>query len=129
MPLSLAPAEALQFHAYGSGYVEILSQGQLRRETQSCLLAPDSGITAWPFKQWAEIDNEAWREVIAAKPEVFILGTGDKQRFLHPKQTQALAQAGIAVEAMNTGAACRTFNVLQSEGRRVVAAIFIEETV
>lgn len=54
-------------------------------------------------------------------PEVVLVGTGEKQVFLHPKTVAGLAQRGIGVECMPTASACRTFMVLQSEGRRVWA--------
>lgn len=54
-------------------------------------------------------------------PEVMLIGTGEKQIFLHPKIAAALAAKGIGLESMSTAAACRTYMVLQSEGRRVWA--------
>lgn len=57
----------------------------------------------------------------APRPEVVLIGTGKQQIFLHPRLTATLAQAGIGVEYMNTQAACQTYLVLQSEGRRVWA--------
>jgi uncharacterized protein len=55
-------------------------------------------------------------------PELVLLGTGTRQRFPHPRLTRALTEARIGIEVMNTAAACRTYNILMSEGRRVVAA-------
>ncbi|MGB4883362.1 MAG: Mth938-like domain-containing protein [Neisseria sp.] len=57
----------------------------------------------------------------AGNPEVILVGTGDKQIFLHPKITAALAAQGVGLESMSTQAACRTFMILNSEGRRVWA--------
>ncbi|VEJ21011.1 Mth938-like domain-containing protein [Neisseria animaloris] len=54
-------------------------------------------------------------------PEVILVGTGEKQVFLHPKIAAALAAKGIGLESMTTASACRTFKILQSEGRRVWA--------
>ncbi|KPN70660.1 Mth938-like domain-containing protein [Neisseria sp. 83E34] len=54
-------------------------------------------------------------------PEVILVGTGRKHSFLHPKITAKLAAKGIGLETMTTPAACRTFMILQSEGRRVWA--------
>ncbi|MDO5639917.1 MAG: Mth938-like domain-containing protein [Neisseria sp.] len=56
-----------------------------------------------------------------ALPEVVLVGTGEMQQFLHPKIAAALAAKGIGLESMNTAAACRTYTILQSEGRRVWA--------
>ena len=55
--------------------------------------------------------------------DVVLLGTGAKQQFFPPKLKQALKDKGLSVEAMDSGAACRTYNVLMAEGRRVAAAL------
>ena len=54
-----------------------------------------------------------------------LLGTGETLRFPRPELTRALADAAVGFEAMDTRAACRTYNVLMAEGRQVVAAILI----
>ncbi|MGL6295748.1 MAG: Mth938-like domain-containing protein, partial [Plesiomonas sp.] len=59
----------------------------------------------------------------AYQPEVVLLGTGKTIRFPHPKLYQALAAAHIGLDVMDTGAVCRTFNILTSENRKVVALI------
>ena len=62
---------------------------------------------------------------LALKPDVLLLGTGIRQRFPHPRLYRALTDAGIGVECMTTPAACRTYNILVAEGRKVIAAILI----
>lgn len=59
----------------------------------------------------------------ADAPEVLLIGTGNKQRLLSPEITGELLAMGIGVESMSTQAAARTYNILMSEGRRVVAAL------
>jgi uncharacterized protein len=61
------------------------------------------------------------------RPEVVILGTGVKLRFPPPSLTRALVEANIGLEVMDTGAACRTYNILMGDGRRVVAALLMIE--
>ena len=56
-------------------------------------------------------------------PDVVLFGTGAAQQFLIPALRQALRAKGLVIEVMDTGAACRTYNVLVAEGRRVVAAM------
>lgn len=56
-------------------------------------------------------------------PDVVLLGTGGTQQFLPPALRQALREKGLVIEVMDTGAACRTYNVLMAEGRRVAAAL------
>jgi len=59
-------------------------------------------------------------------PQVVVLGTGRRQRFPDPAIYAALLERGIGVEIMDTGAACRTYNILAGEGRRVVAALILD---
>jgi len=54
---------------------------------------------------------------------VILLGTGNRLQFPHPRLTRPLQQAGIGLEAMDTVAACRTYNILMAEGRQVLAAL------
>jgi uncharacterized protein len=79
---------------------------------------------------WAVADFDALNEMhftyfLALKPDVLLLGTGARQHFPHPRLYRALTDAGIGVECMDTAAACRTYNILVAEGRRVIAAILI----
>ena len=60
---------------------------------------------------------------IADDIDVLLLGTGAKMQFISPKLRQELSAKGLPIDAMDTGAACRTYNVLMAEGRRVVAAL------
>ncbi|HEX4152824.1 MAG TPA: MTH938/NDUFAF3 family protein [Steroidobacteraceae bacterium] len=61
--------------------------------------------------------------VLAHEPEVVLLGTGSRQRFPAPEFGAAFLRAGVGFEVMDTGAACRTFNVLVAEQRKVVALL------
>ena len=63
--------------------------------------------------------------ILPLQPELVILGSGSRLRFPHPSLLQALMAARIGVETMDTVAACRTYNVLAAEGRRVVAALLV----
>ncbi|MDO4878396.1 MAG: Mth938-like domain-containing protein [Neisseria sp.] len=71
----------------------------------------------------AELDARSFTACFEgrARPEVILVGTGEKQQFLPPKTVAALAARGIGLECMTTAAACRTFMILQGEGRRVWA--------
>jgi uncharacterized protein len=107
--------------AYGPGFIEINKV----RHTSAVVLTP-ARVEAWPiasFEALAEADFERLR---ALDPEVVLLGTGSRQRFPHPGLSRALADARIGLEVMNTPAACRTYNILMAEGRKVVAALMPE---
>ena len=74
--------------------------------------------------------SPAWRpqhfeQVLALAPELVIFGSGERLQFVSPGLYRCLIEAGIGVETMDTGAACRTYNVLASEGRSVVAALLL----
>lgn len=60
-----------------------------------------------------------------AEIEVLLIGSGEKQEFFSPELRQKLRGRGIVVECMDTGAACRTFNILMSEDRKVAAALIV----
>jgi uncharacterized protein len=109
--------------AYGPGFVEI---NQVRHHG-SLVLAPDQPVSGWSAASFDALRAEDFEPLLSLRPEVVLLGTGDRQRFPHPRLTRKLADAKIGVEVMNTAAACRTYNILMSEGRRVVAA-FLQDT-
>lgn len=94
--------------------------------TESALVPWSGEVTPWPVGR-AEALAAAHLEPIARlMPELVILGTGTRQRFLRPEVLRPLIEAGIGFEMMDTAAACRTYNILVSEGRSVVAALLLE---
>jgi uncharacterized protein len=80
---------------------------------------------AWPVTAAAEIAPDNLAAVIEVTPpvEVLVVGCGARATFIPPSRRSALKAHGIALEVMDTGAACRTYNVLLAEGRRVAAAL------
>lgn len=105
--------------AYGPGFIEINKV----RHDGSVLVAPESPVTSWPVTSFDALRAEDFAALLDLEPEVVILGTGRRQRFPHPRLTRPLHDAHIGVEVMDTPAACRTYNILMAEGRRVVAAV------
>ncbi len=93
----------------------------------SILIIPNRGISPWPVTQLSDIDDTCLKPLQDANPEIIILGSGATTQFLTTKQFAALQQQGIGIECMATASACRTFNVLLAENRRVIAALIIEE--
>ena len=93
--------------------------------TRSFLLAPDRLVEDWPVARADQFDLAAIDALLALEPEVVLLGTGARQVF-PPRETQAaLLRRQIGIEVMDNAAACRTYNLLAGEGRRVVAAIML----
>ncbi len=115
--LENAPGRHL-FTGYGTGYVAI---NQARHET-SVIVTADRLLFDWPAR-WEELAAAHFELLLSLKPEIVLLGSGARQRFPHPSLSQGLAAARIGVEAMDTPAACRTYNILIAEGRNVVAAV------
>ena len=82
-----------------------------------------SGVYAWEPSQPLDVDCLAPALAEKGEMRVLILGTGEHQVFPAAAVRRAFAEAGLALEPMDTGAACRTYNVLLAEGRPVGAAL------
>jgi uncharacterized protein len=122
MKFHLNTAEGNMFTGHGADYVRL----GVVEYRDNVLVTPERVVTGWTaggFDTLTEADFAALAEL---KPEVVLLGTGASLRFPHPRLTRALTDAGIGVEVMDTPAACRTFNILAAEGRRVVAAVILD---
>lgn len=107
--------------AYGEDYIEINKQ----RYTQSLIVMPDMVVSDWQVTDFVNMTNGHFQRIADLKPEVVLLGTGARHQFLHPKVYRHLTENGIALECMTTAAACRTYNILMSEGRAVAAALIL----
>ncbi|WP_129778728.1 Mth938-like domain-containing protein [Peristeroidobacter soli] len=94
----------------------------------SCLVTADRLVSDWRPQTVAELSLEDLQAAIAMKPEVIIIGTGPKQEFPAPEVLGAVMSRGIGCEVMEIGAACRTYNILASEGRTVVAALLLRNS-
>jgi uncharacterized protein len=96
-------------------------------EWTSSVLVPARGEPqAWPIARLAELSADHFEQLLSLDPELVIFGSGARLRFVTPALLRPLIERGIGVETMDTVAACRTFNVLASEGRAVAAALLIE---
>ena len=89
----------------------------------SLILSAATVTPGWSVKRVEDLDETALQPVLGLKPEIVLLGTGARQVFLPAELMMVFHARGIGVEVMATPAACRTFNVLVSEERRVVAAL------
>lgn len=90
----------------------------------SLLLTPER-VQAWAPASAETVDDAALQPVIELAPQVFILGTGARQRFLQPRLMAQLMRAGIGIECMDNAAAARTFNLLADEGRKVLGGFLL----
>jgi uncharacterized protein len=112
----------LMVTAYDDDQVTINGQPQYR----SLLLLPDSLDQTWGPPSFATLADIHLAPLAHLNCDVLLLGTGRKQRFFAPQLLRPLIEAGRGIELMNTQAACRTYNILVAEGRRVAAALIIE---
>jgi len=106
--------------AYGDGGFRVLG----KRYEGSILVTPDE-VLAWPVDaqvDFANLDITPFR-ALAGKVDILLIGTGEQHKALPSAVRQQLQDAGISVDFMATGPACRTFNVLQAEGRPVAVAL------
>lgn len=106
---------------YDQGWVEINRQ----RYTNNLILLPNQIIENWDVLSFDNIQAGNFEKIAELHPEVVLLGTGATHRFIHPKLTLPLTNIGISLECMSTDAACRTYNILMSEGRNVAAALMV----
>jgi uncharacterized protein len=107
------------FIAHGADYVMVNND----RYSGSIVVSADQVRLDWTVANFDALNEEHFAYLAALKPDVLLLGTGAKQRFPHPRLFRALTEAGIGLECMDTPAACRTYNILVAEDRKVIAAI------
>lgn len=107
--------------AYGPGWVRISG----RRYTQSLILTPKA-ITPWGPAVALDLTPEHLLTLAQGSPQVVLIGTGQRPVLLDPALYAPLLALGIGIEVMTTPAACRTYNLLMSEGRLVAAALILD---
>ncbi|CAG1009708.1 hypothetical protein BURK2_03917 [Burkholderiales bacterium] len=108
--------------AYGADHILVDEQ----RHTTSLVLTPEHMLENWAPCGFGALTAADFQAILALHPEIVVLGTGAHQRFPSPALLRPLIDARIGCEVMDTGAACRTYNILAAEGRRVAAALMLE---
>ncbi|EUJ10123.1 hypothetical protein Meth11DRAFT_0935 [Methylophilaceae bacterium 11] len=120
MKLHLTTAEKQNLiTGYGDDFIEINRQ----RFHHNLIVTPEHINADWGCDAFASLTPAHFAEISLTKPEVVLLGSGSTHRFLHPRIYSGLTELGIPLECMNTAAACRTYNILMSEGRNVAAIL------
>jgi uncharacterized protein len=94
----------------------------------SLLVLPDQVRQNVPARSTKDLDEALIGEILALAPQVLILGTGSRQVFPSPAVMGAFLSRGIGIEAMDNGAAARTYNLLALEGRRVAGLFLLPST-
>lgn len=113
-------AAAIQIQSYKPGQLVVNQESYAHS-----LLLTANQLQSWPPQQITEITAAHLQLIVALEPHMVILGTGATQIFLAAPLLAIFAQRAIGVEIMSTAAACRTFNVLVAEGRKVAAGLLI----
>jgi uncharacterized protein len=106
---------------YGEGYVMVNGE----RRDSSVVVLPDR-VESWNAASFEALTAAHFAFLETLNVEIVLLGTGPRQRFPHPRLTAALSQAGVGLEVMDVQAACRTYNILVAEERKVAAALLFE---
>lgn len=92
----------------------------------SSVLVPWQGeVQVWPVATPAELQATHFEQLLGLRPELVIFGSGERQQFVSPALYRCLIERRIGIETMDSAAACRTYNVLVNEGRKVVAALLL----
>ena len=121
MKFHLNTAEGNVFTGHGIDFVRL----GVVEYRDNLLVTPERIVTGWAAAGFDALTEADFAAVAALEPEVALLGTGERLRFPHPRLTRALTDAGIGLEVMDTPAACRTFNILAAEGRKVAAGVLL----
>ncbi len=108
--------------AYGPGWVQVAEE----RITSSIVLDASGARFAWHCDRFEDLTLAHFEQLAQLQPELVIFGSGTRLRFPSAALTRALIDQQIGMETMDTQAACRTYNVLASEGRRVAVALLME---
>ncbi len=100
---------------------------RLRQEilTRSAIITPTHLVRDWTPQSFTELDRPHMEILVELAPEIVLLGSGERLLWPDAAVIAPLADAGIGFEVMNTAAACRTYNILMGDGRRVAAALLM----
>jgi len=110
------------FSGYGEGHVAVNG----REYRDSLIVLPERIVHPWNVPALEHLDTKALEELATLPLEIVLLGTGWRHGFVHPRVYNVLLGARIGVEVMETRAACRTYNILLAEGRKVAAALILD---
>lgn len=109
------------FTGYGNGYVTVNNT----RHEHNLAVLPETILDHWTAGGFDSLSAADFAALAGLGLEIVLLGTGARIRFPRPELLHPLIEAGIGVEVMDTPAACRTYNILMGEGRKVAAALIV----
>ena len=109
--------------SYGAGWIAVDGE----RIEHSVIIGSGGQRTAWNCRQFSDLDVSHFARLADLDAELVIFGSGSKIRFPQPAWLQPLMQRRLGIETRDSQAACRTYNILAGEGRKVVVALLIED--
>ena len=110
------------FTAYGDNYAAVNGE----KYEQNLILLPESIIPAWTTATVRTLSESDMQILLGLGTEIVLLGTGKSLRFPSGTLLRPFAPAGMGLEIMDLKAACRTYNILAAEGRKVAAALLFD---
>ncbi len=113
---------------YGPGWVGLGHNGVAEKIEHSIIIGSRGEKVLWNCPRFELLTEAHFAMLAVSQPELVIFGSGARLRFAPPQLLRSLMSQRIGVETMDTLAACRTYNILAGEGRRVIAALLIEDT-
>ena len=119
--MKLHPDASNTYSIQGYSKEGVVVNGQA--QPGAMVLCAVQGPKPWAVEKFEHLVQAHFDELLMLKPELIIFGSGPHLKFPSPSLLQGLIKQGVGVETMDSGAACRTFNVLAGEGRRVVLAL------
>lgn len=112
-----------------TGYISYYDQGSIQIGTErflySIIVTPSTIIRNWPPQTFTDITLDHLQQILKIKPELILIGTGKKQCFPANALMSEITKLNIGIEFMETGAACRSYNILLQEGRNIAAALLM----
>ncbi|MCC6203042.1 MAG: hypothetical protein IT494_08560 [Gammaproteobacteria bacterium] len=121
MKLELADPDNHAISGYGAGFISVAG----RQITAACLvMRAQLLVGGWP-DSLHDLATEHLDRCLELQPEIVLFGTGARQQILDSSRLAPLLNAGVGYEFMSTPAACRCYNILLAEGRRVAALLFL----
>ncbi len=115
------PSAANTITGYGDDYVMVNGERH-----QGNVIITSERIVEWSAADFQNLKEQDFAALTQMGLEIVLLGTGPRQRFPHPRLTAPLAQARVGLEVMDLKAACRTYNILVAEERKVALALLFQ---
>jgi uncharacterized protein len=122
MQLTSDPAASNQIRSFEQGAVHLRNE-VIRSDV---IISAEEVITDWQPSAFDELSINDFARALELNPDIILFGTGLRQRFPNITVLTEIMRKGVAIEVMETNAACRTFNVLVNEHRSVVAALLVD---